>query len=360
MKKTKISHKQLMTLVFIGLLSPVIRSIPENAILLGGKAAWVSPLIAAVPILLLYALIRGLMKKRADGDGLSQIIFKAYGPWFGRVITVIFVLWLTFLTGFTLRIAAERLISYIYNDSYWTAFAAVILIASCIAASGQVNSIVRTAQVFVPIVLGIFIVVALLLMPDVKVENLLPLTFRNIPDMLLGSIHMIGVLAVFAYYVFLDGYTQDSPKEKGGIGYLISLIAVIFVVIVATVGILSAEIARTMQSPFFIMIRNIKVWDIMDRIEAIVVALWAISDFIFISSMLMIDADVLCTTIKAKKRAPWVWVLGAASFAAAILMSSSAFGLEKILGLYAPAVNIALAFIVVPITLLIAKVRKVL
>jgi hypothetical protein len=53
MTDRKITHRQLMALAFVSLLSPLIRSVPDGEILIAGKAAWLSPVAAVLPTLAL-------------------------------------------------------------------------------------------------------------------------------------------------------------------------------------------------------------------------------------------------------------------------------------------------------------------
>ena len=358
MSTNKITHRQLMALAFVSLLSPIVRVVPDSSVVFGGKAAWLSPIVTVIPVLLLFWLIQKLMKNRAPGEGLSHVILKAFGPILGRVITVIFILWLTFYTGFVLRTAVERLLSTVYTNSNGTAFTLVILLTACIAASGQLKSLARTAQVFVPVITVIVIVVFVLLVTDIKPENLLPVTYYDIDDILLGSIHMINSVVVFAYYTFLYGNVQDNSQKKG-IGYIIGLLVFIAGIIICTIGVLSVDIARSLQSPFFTMIKNIEFFKVLERIDAIVITLWVVSDFTYLGSLLNISSDIMMVTVKNKKRTLWVWVIGGAAFIISFVVSRSAFDLWKVSTIFVPAVNLFLTVIIIPLLLVVAKLRKV-
>lgn len=360
MNKTKISKKQLMALAFISLISPIIRAIPESALYFGGKASWLSPLAAAVPVLLLFCLIQFCMKTRNQNEGLTHIILKAFGPWFGRAIAILFALWLIFYLSFVLRMASERLVSYVYNDESWMIFALVITVTGGIAASGKLNNIIRSAQIFVPIIIGMLIAVFLMLITDIKIENLLPITYMDIPDALRGSFHLISMVGVFAYYTFLEGHTEKREKSKSGIGYIISMLLIVMLVLLTTIGVMSVNVAKAMQSPFYVMIRNISFFNILERIEAVVVALWVISDFVYAGSMLIIISDIIKTTINGKERVQWVWLAAGTAFVISVLMGNSSFFTEQKVGVYIPTLNLVFAFGLIPIVLLTAKLKKVL
>ena len=349
-----------MALAFVSIISPIIRVIPETALYYGEEAAWVSPFVAAVPILLLYGVIRLLTKKRNEGQGLTHIILRAFGPWFGRLIAVVFALWLTFYLGFVQRMAAERLVSYLYNDDKWVIFALVMLITGCIVASGNISSLTRTAQIFVPVIIGMIVAVSLLLIPDVKIENLLPITYSHIPDALRASVSMISMVSIFAYFTFLLGHTRKQEKEKSGIGYIIVLLLIVFLVIAETIGVMSVNVAKNMQSAFLITIRNITFLNILERIEAIVIAMWVISDFVYAAAMLTIISDIAKVAVNGQKRTWWVWTAATFALVISVVLGRSYFGVEQDIGVYIPMINLLFTLVVIPGVLLVAKIRKVL
>jgi hypothetical protein len=359
MTDRKITHRQLMALAFVSLLSPLIRSVPDGEILIAGKAAWLSPVAAVLPTLALYGVMRLFLKRRRRDEGMGELILRAYGGVIGRGVLVIFALWLTAYTGLVLRVAGERLVSYVYNDTGWIIFAAVILAASWIAALGRVNSLARTAGVFFPIVTAVLITVFLFLAADIKPDNLLPVTCYDIPNILLAGLRLAGSFSVIGYYTFIYG-SVDSQKSRGGIGYVAALLAVTLLISASTIGVLSAGIAGTMQSPFFVIIRNITFFNVLERIEAVVIALWVISDFVQVGSMLTISADLMGLAVKRGGRPLWATVSAGLALTAAILVSKSAFDLNVPVLNVVPLVNGALVFGVLPLTLLTARARKML
>ncbi len=358
MTTNKITYRQLMALAFISLLSPIVRVVPDSSVVFGGKAAWLSPVVAIIPVILLFLLIQKLLKNRANGEGLSHIMIRTFGGFFGRAVNTIFILWIVFYTGFVLRTAVERLLSTVYTNGSEIAFTIVILLTACIAASGQLKSLARTAQVFVPILVALIIMVFVLVVMEVKIENLLPVTYYDIPYVLLGSIHMINAMVVFVYYVFLFGDIQDDSKKRG-IGYIFGLGGVIAVIIVSTIGVLSTNVAKSLQSPFFTMIKNVEFFRVFERIDALVIGFWVISDFMYLGSLLTIGSDIMMVTVKSKKRTLWVWILGAVAFAISFIVSRSAFDLTRLSSYLVPAVNLFLTVLIIPIILVIAKLRKV-
>ena len=347
-----VTRRQIMALAFIGLLSPAIRAISESEIAVGEKGVYLSPIAAAVPVLLLFLLTDRLSR----GGTLDELFRRVYGKAAGGGVTVIFVLWMIFYTGLVLRVAGDRLVSCVYSSSHWAIFAAVIAAVSAFAAAGRVKALTRTASLLLPVVIASLAGVFLLLTADIKSENLLPLTAADVKPALTGSFHMISVGSLMAYYGFMPTDRQ-SQKRAEGIGYAAGVIAVMAAVTVTVVGILGAELASAMESPFFVVIRNVTLFNILERIEAVVVALWVVSDVAFVSGMVMSSAGAMERTT-AMSRKIWSPIIAAASMVTAATVSRTTYGIELVIQNIAPIGNMILMFAVLPMTYGISKIKR--
>ena len=77
--KDSISTKQMNTLLFVGLLSPVIRLFPIISVSTGGMSAWLSPIVALPFTLLLAAMVQRFLKNSGPDEALGDMIIKSAG-----------------------------------------------------------------------------------------------------------------------------------------------------------------------------------------------------------------------------------------------------------------------------------------
>ena len=66
-----ISHRQLLAVAFLSLLSPAIRRIPHVMVATAGYAAWLSALFAFFPLLLLLLFMSAFLRGKGPGVGLG-------------------------------------------------------------------------------------------------------------------------------------------------------------------------------------------------------------------------------------------------------------------------------------------------
>ena len=204
-KGERISPRQLSVLIFVSLLAPMMRILPVSAVMLGGKATWLSPLPALAAGLLVYFILGRLLKGAPEGAGLPGLAIRSLGSLGGRVFCLLLALWLTLYAGFLARTSAERMISAIFPLGEPWLLAAVILSVSLLAAWGSLRALARSAEIFMPLLLLVLSVVILSALWDIKPEYLLPVTYQDALPILSGAIPTLDVMSLSVVFLCLRG-----------------------------------------------------------------------------------------------------------------------------------------------------------
>ena len=100
----------------------------------------------------------------------------------------------------------------------------------------------------------------------------------------------IGTVGVYLYF-FKDVADSDN-SNKVIIQRLFTVLAVILILLVTTIGVLSEPLIRKLQHPFFIMVRDLSVFGVVERVESVVIALWVVSDIVYVSMLLKICGEI--------------------------------------------------------------------
>jgi len=352
-----ISRGQLMAMAFVSILSPMTRLLPAAAVALAGSGAWLAPL-AALPICLLYfRMLADMTAMRRDGQGMCELLEMAWGRHMGGAVCAIIGLWLVFYSAFTLRNASERILSAVYNSGSTWVFSLLLTGMAVAAARGTLRSLARSARIFA--ILGGLILAPLLIMAgaDVKTEYLLPVTFYDAPEIMLAAIPVLNLMCYFGYFTFLYGGVRRAPGDEGvTMRWLIGALVAAFSLIYSTVGCLSSALCLRLQSPFFIMIRNVTLFGVAERVEALVLGLWVISDFVFISGQIMTSSQILSRR-GGLRRQDWCLIIGAAAFGGSFLLGSSAFDLRALSYGAVPISNMAIMLVIIPAAWVTLKIK---
>lgn len=118
MKGDQITRRQMSALLFLTLLSPLIRVLPRHIAASAGGMSWVSPLLALPAALAGLWLLGRVLSRRREGEGLGELLLRGLGPRAGRGVLLLCGGWMLFYAGFLLATGAERLVTTVYPNSY--------------------------------------------------------------------------------------------------------------------------------------------------------------------------------------------------------------------------------------------------
>lgn len=352
----KVSSKQINALIFVSLLSPIIRLFPKSAVTIGGKAAWISPIVAMPLLLLLSVMIKRFMKNSAPGEGLSDMIIKAAGKVFGKILLALIAVWLIFYTGFIVKSSAERLLSSIYPNGQPGLFMGTLIAVAAWMAVGRLRSLGRLSEICAAIIGIVLLLNVVIAAFKIDIKNLLPVTFYDIDNVALSSIPVINVIGISTYLAFL--YGDVEKQNKSNINVLLLLAISVVAILITTIGTLGVAIIDSLQHSFFVMIRDIELIGVVERIEAAVIVTWVITDLVYVTVLLKICGEILGAIFKKEKRKKYIIFSAVISQIPAFFVMKDAFVLHFISGIAIPIINILVVFVMLPLLFVVGIIRQ--
>lgn len=130
----------------------------------------------------------------------------------------------------------------------------------------------------------------------------------------------------------------------------------ISLMLVAILGILGTELSKTVQYPFFVMIRNISFFQLIERIEPMIIVLWIITDYVFVS-MLLSSAGEALKNISGERKVK-ILICSLTALATSFMISDDAFEFTKISKEIIPTVNLIYTAGLIPLVYIIGKIRQ--
>ncbi|MBQ8975126.1 MAG: GerAB/ArcD/ProY family transporter [Oscillospiraceae bacterium] len=356
--RDKITFSQLMVTAFVGLLSPVIRLLPWASVRLSGGAA---PL-AAIPAMAMSALyiyiVYAIVKRRAGVPPLPDPARGGVQVAVAKLLCAALALWLTAYTAFTLRSGAERMVACVYTGGRVWVFSTVMAALAAFAASGGIKALAGAGRVMGIILTAVLVLLCLFAIPEVKPERFLPVTAQDAGNILPAAVPIFNVVSAGVYFLLLLGDVDRktaSPKTALAAAGGVALVS--FAVIAVTVGAFSAPVTEKLQFPFFVLIRNIKVFKIIERFEALVIAMWIGADFVLLSGLLFIIRRLFAAITGRDSRMTPV-IAAAVANGAGMLLWDSNFAVNNSSRYTIPALNLFFAVFAVPMLLLIKNLKK--
>ena len=358
--KDVINMRQLMAMAFVSVMSSILHRLPEASVSISGvPASWLAPLAAAVPILIIAWVMNRLVRNRNDGDGLINVFMNILGTRLGKLLSLLYAIWSILYAGLILRSGAERFLSTVYGGQSLSVFIVVGLVIAVIGATGRLTSLASSAEIFVLFLAGMFLIVFGFSIYSINPENLLSISVLDAVPVMRASIPVIYTVAPFVYLYFLAGGVRKSEKALGTtVRWLISILIIVLLLLVATIGTFGVNLTGVIQSAFFSMARNISIFGTVERIESLVVVIWVAADFVMVASMIMVACEIVSVVFEASERRALVIPCGIAVLLAACFCAPNAFALEIIFDSVVPVVTIALIYAVMPLVLIIGWIRK--
>lgn len=370
MKDTAVTRKQFAAAIFAALLSPLLRVLPRQPVLLAGKAAWLSVIPAFVILLMLAALMNALRDRLRPGEGMANLILRSLGPLFGRILLLLYAAWFLFYAGFILRSGAERLTATVYQQSSIYPFILVKLALCLLVSMGTFRATTRTAVILRAILfvsLGMVFVFAL---SNIYLKNLLPLAWDEVPGVAIGAWPVLSVGTVASFFSFLNAYVEPSDKPMKWILPRLLLFCVMAgLLCFETIGSFGRGLVLQLRYPFFTMTRDVTIFNLSQRVEAVVITLWAFADFIICVMLLRCAHEALRTVFGFPKsedlplfslrRGRWLLPLEAvAVYALNQSFASSPFIFSVWSEKIVPLTSNCFAFGGFALVLLVAKLRR--
>ena len=274
MGREALSGVQFKTLIYTGLMAPVVELLPNIVLLIAGKGAWLSILLA-LPVAALLA--KWLLQMSNEQTGLAEVIQTECGVWLGRLILILYLLWGEWLLALRLRLCAQRLLLAGERDGSLWFFLPVIAVLVLWMSRGKLVAFARTTQTFFWILLACTTLIMCLSLTQVKMEYLLPVWREDMQGILVGVIPVMGTLGYGIYGMFLLGNLKREKRGSGGyetIGFLFLLIAQQVVIL----GSFGVALTEKLSIPFFALAKSVGVEGAFQRVESMVAAVWMFAD----------------------------------------------------------------------------------
>ncbi len=359
MKKDCISMRQLLVLLFAALLSPAIQVLPSETAAVAGAAGWLSSLVVLPPALGLCWVFFRLLERFPEGSGLADVVEMTLGKVVGKGVLLIYIVWALVLLCVNTRLYGQRFLATGYRNSSLLLFVAALLAVALWIAWGRLSAFARAGEVFYLILTITLGGVLLFSLFHVEWENVFPVWLEDTVPVLWSGVPVLGVLSYGVFGAVLSGGVTRRPGDKARAmkwtaAFCLLLTALQFI----NLGNFGPYLIARMEQPFFMMVKGIGVQGAFQRVESVVIALWVLSDLVFIG-LLTFSCCTLAKTCfgikEAKYAAPVVALL---TLAGSILLFSDAFSLDRFANSVVPAGNLLLGVVFPLVLLIIASLRK--
>lgn len=365
----RLSRRQTLALAFVGMLSPLLRLIPRRVADFAGSAAWVSPVFAFFILLALGAVLVRVLSAVPD-HGLAQAGLRLLGPGAGKCFLMVWVLWFCFHAGFLLRSGADRFISTVFPDSGPWIFVVSMALLILIAGLGTVKTLARASELFRPVLLVVLLAVILLALAQVRPEFLLPVTTADLLPSIEGGVVVsnVGCFLLIIMAFLREDEESQTPLLRSYSRFLLVMCVTAAAVCLTTMGIFGKTLTIRLSHPFFVMVRDLTLFSVAQRFDALVIGLWVLPDFVLVTLEILLASDLLMLIFGGEKVPQrvlywkdgnkFVWLCVVSAVIVAMVIAPDVESLMNWADFIVPAINLTLCFATPVLLFLVGKARK--
>lgn len=278
--RDQISMSQFILLFWGCLLAPVVESLLSIAPLLGGAGSFLSPLLA-LPLLLLWACFGKELSTYYGG--FTQAIQHILGNTLGKCVLLAYGLWGTFLLSGQLRLCATGFLAVGFQEGSLLFLLPVVAVFVWWMSGINLGSFARASTLYFAILLIVYVLVLGFSLSELS--QIPPLWWEDLPEIGAGTLPVMGVLGYGVYTLFF--YPQVAePRGKPWISSaILGCFAISALLFVAT-GVFGIDLLVELKEPFFQLAKGIAISGGFQRVEALVLALWTLADFLLLGVLL--------------------------------------------------------------------------
>ncbi len=282
MDKIKISSSQFIitTSGFIFGNGPLF--IASSIAEISGRDAWLAAIFATV-IGLLSVWISNHLRALAPEKTLIELICQLLGKWLGNIVAMFYVI-AELIIGTQIIWYVGDLITTIYIPEISPYFINVLFIAVLvIALLYGLEAMYRAVTIYFFFLFPLYILTLLLLIPNIKPDNLLPILENGLAPVIKGTIPLLSlsVWPIIVLNMITLSNFSDPVKAKRSMlyGYLLGMITA-FVGVIMCILVLGDTVTANLRYPLFVLSREVDVGTVFSRIEAVVVAVWLTNNLV--------------------------------------------------------------------------------
>jgi len=309
-------------LLSLGLLTENVLlffDVPRRYFEIGGNAAYLSLIISALVALPVFFIV-GLVLEKMPGEGLPDLMNRAFGTSGGKAANIIIWLHLSLGAALTARLLGEAIIMTSIPEISISIVVGGTLLFSVYAGYRGLNSLAKSCYVALPfIAAGVFVLMAISV-TNWRSEFLYPLLGLGFRNTILSGALAAGAMGEILIIAIFAGQAQIGvPRLK----MLLTTLAVTMVVQVFIILSISMAfpypVARELTLPYYMLSRSISIGIFLQRLESVFFVTWALGSILKIAVLYNAGLFIYRHTFSIKDGVPLMVPYAGLCFALALL-----------------------------------------
>lgn len=279
MKKVKISPRQFGILVTFYSIGTAILITPSELASIAKQDSWIAAILGVGLALLLVLLYTSLGNQFLDKT-IVQINELLLGKWLGKLVSLAFVFFSLIGAAILLIIIGYFLTTEVMPE---TPIAAInILFASIVVMGARlgIETIARAAEILFPLFFFLFIMLAVLLSPQIEFQNLQPVLDNGVKPIIEATISFTSIISLSPIILLMFfPVSVNQPKQAQKAFFNGTLLGGIFLIVTIALSLLVMGADQTAWHiyPSYNLAKKVNIGDFIQRIEVLMALMWIIT-----------------------------------------------------------------------------------
>jgi spore germination protein KB len=280
--KGKISAFQMTFMMFAAIISTALLLVPAITASTAKRDLWISPMWASIvgfiTVYIAYKLNQYYPKKT-----IIEFSEDILGRTLGKIVGFVFILFFLHNTGIVIREFGEFIVGTFLSSTPISVIMGAMVLVCAFNVRGGVEVMGRSAQIFVPIVTLLYLAVIILLIPNFKINNMLPIMEHGLKPSIMGSLVPQAWFSEFILISFLLPCLSD--REKGLKWGMISVLVVTLFMVISNLStfFVFGDLTSSFVYPVMVAFRYISLADFFEHLESLAMMIWVGGTFVKIS-----------------------------------------------------------------------------
>ncbi|MDK2785195.1 MAG: spore germination protein [Bacillota bacterium] len=335
-KNRQVTAYQATAIIANAIIGVALLTLPRDLARTAGTGGYMAVVLMGLTAYLGLNLYT-VLGRRFSQSTLPEYGVKSLGVFFGGLLALTYAAGWLVVTALSARVFAEIVVTAVLPRVPIEVGLMVMLLLAAHLATQDVKTFARVNELFLPIIVGTFVVLLALSFSRVEVWRLLPPFGPGLREVFTGTIEATWAYPGFELVsLFIPFYAEP---EKAGRAHARALFLVIFlyvaVVLAATGAFGVAELAKS-QWPTLELVRLVGFLGTFERLEAPFLAVYVITVFTTSGATFFGAVFTLSGLFRLKSREGWPYLLVIPLYYLAI-QPQNIVELGKVIRVFAPA-----------------------
>ncbi|GHI00421.1 GerAB/ArcD/ProY family transporter [Neobacillus kokaensis] len=311
MNTVKISARQFALIVIFFSVGSTILTIPGGMTQAAKQDAWIGAILGTgISFILVFLYIT--ITKMFPQLTLVELNEKILGKWIGRIVSLCFIFFAFYSSALMLADVGDFLTIQILPETPNAALQILFAIIVIMGVRLGLETLARSAEILFICFMVLFIILVITLLPKVELENIQPIFESGKPIIKAAFLYIcyFSLPLVVLLMVFPASVNQPKKAEKN---FYISILisgTILLCLIILTILVVGSTLSAHQLYPSYALARMINLENFLQRIEAIMAAMWFITLYFKMVFYFFAAVIGLAQTLKLNDYLPLTLPLG--------------------------------------------------